>query len=91
VVLFTGQDQFFFLAGDENHITLGELLEHTIERWNLPGRPRITSRHYLWYLRRENVLILSGSDTETPEAYRRIRDLGEADPLLFLSRVRQLR
>jgi hypothetical protein len=91
VVLFIGQDHIFFLSGEENHITLADFLERTIDRWNLPQRPRITGKHYLWYLRQGNCLILSGSDTESPDDYRRIRALGEADPLLFLSRVRQLR
>ncbi|MDR1429853.1 MAG: hypothetical protein LBI85_06145 [Spirochaetaceae bacterium] len=91
VVLFTSPYQFFFLSGEENHIMLGGFLEASIERWNLRERPRITGKHYLWYLRQKDTLILSGSDTETPEDYHRIRALGEADPLLFLSRLRLLR
>ncbi|MDR0389974.1 MAG: hypothetical protein LBH73_07880, partial [Spirochaetaceae bacterium] len=90
VVLFITREHIFFLAGEENHITLGNFLEHTFERWDLPDRPRITGKHYLWYRRRDNELILSGSDTERPEDYRRVRTLGEADPLLFLSKLRQL-
>jgi hypothetical protein len=91
VVLFIGKDQIFFLTGEENHIMLGDFLERTIERWNVRERIRITGKHYLWYLRQRDGLILSGSDTETPDDYRRVRDLGEADPLLFLSKVRLLR
>jgi hypothetical protein len=91
VVLFLGRESVYFLTGEENHIALSAFLQGMLERQEIIGRDRIISRHYLWYRRSGNDLYLSGSDTETPDDYRRLRDLAEADPLLFLSRVKRLR
>ena len=51
----------------------------------------ITARHFLWYRRHGNNLILSGSDTETKEDYAHLKAAGEANPLWFLSRLKNLR
>jgi hypothetical protein len=46
--------------------------------------------HYLWYKRTKTTLVLSGAATETAEDYAVLKSSGEADSLLFLSRLKGL-
>ncbi|MDR2471380.1 MAG: hypothetical protein LBD09_04650 [Treponema sp.] len=89
VVIFFGGDGAYWLAGDENHITLAELLERRLETGAYRGG--IHSRHYLWYRRRGNDLVLSGSDTETKEDFERLTAMAEANSLVILAKLRGLR
>ncbi|MDR2258462.1 MAG: hypothetical protein LBE14_04865 [Treponema sp.] len=89
IVLFITADDLLWLMGEDNHITLAGLLERRIE--NAHGRAQIMGKHYLWYRRRGNDLILSGSDTETKEDYERLKAMGEANSLFFLSKLKSLR
>ncbi|MDR2111014.1 MAG: hypothetical protein LBP32_06875 [Spirochaetaceae bacterium] len=89
VVLFIGDDDIYWLSGDNNHIALAEFLEKNLEKTG-DHRILIRSRHYLWYRRRRHELILSGSDTEMKDDYTYLKAMGEANPLLFLSKLKGL-
>jgi hypothetical protein len=90
VVLFIGNEDIYWITGEENHVTLSEFLEKQLEG-SPEHRAVIRSKHYLWYCRRKNDLVLSGSDTETKEDFERLKAIGAANPLLFLSRLKKLR
>lgn len=89
VVLFFTNEDIFWLAGEDNHITLAEFIEYRIYQEH-PGT-QIRYKHYLWYCRRGTDLVFSGSDTETKEDFERLKAMGEADSLLFLSKLKKLR
>jgi hypothetical protein len=93
IVLFILDDYFLWLTGDASHIELAEILEQQITRHSLAAGKniRIKGKHYLWYMRTNNELILSGADTETKEDYERLKAYGETSSLLFLSRLKDLK
>ena len=93
IVLYILDDYFLWLTGDTNHIELAEILDQQITRHSFAAGKniRIKGKHYLWYLRTNNELILSGADTETKEDYERLKAYGEASSLLFLSRLKNLK
>ncbi|MDR3162174.1 MAG: hypothetical protein LBU28_11265 [Spirochaetaceae bacterium] len=90
VVLFITNENIYWLAGADNHVTLAHFLEQQMEAANR-FRQQIRSKHYLWYRRRGNDLVLSGSDTETKEDFERLRAIGNANSLLFLSKLKKLK
>jgi hypothetical protein len=92
MVLFLCGDFFLWLTGEANHIELAEILEQQITRHITATGKRIaiTGKHYLWYLRTRDQLILSGADTETKDDYAQLKAYGEVSSLLFLSRLKGL-
>jgi hypothetical protein len=88
IVLFIGDEGVYWLVGEDNHVTLSNFLE---ERMNQLDVRQIRERHYLWYQRRKNELVFSGSDTEMKEDFERLKRIGEANPMLFLSSLKSLR
>ena len=90
VVIFFGDDDLIWLSGEDNHITLAELLEKQlsarIQKQSFP----IRSKHFLWYCRKGNTLILSGSDSETKEAFERLKAMAEARSLEILAKLKNL-
>jgi hypothetical protein len=93
VVIFIAEQELFFIAGDENHIALAEYLERRVEAEivSRKTRVRILDRHYLWYRRDGQNLILSGADTETEEDFGRFSAMCRANSLLFLKGLKNLR
>ena len=93
VVIFIAERGIYYLAGEENHIALAEFLEKKLdaEVTARKARVRIKDRHYLWYRRRGGDLILSGSDTETREDFARFSAICDANSLLLLSGLKNLR
>jgi hypothetical protein len=91
LVLFLTPNEIYWLAGTENHITLDSYLERQMVNVHLKERPRINSKHFLWYKRDGNSLILSGSDSESKEDYAHLAAAGEANPFWFLSRLKNLK
>jgi hypothetical protein len=95
VVIFFCEDGAHWLSGDENHITLDEFLERQLNsaRGNdqNQGSLRIRSKHYLWYRRSGNELILSGSDTETKEGFERLKAMADANSLAILTQLKGLK
>lgn len=92
IVLFICDDFFLWLTGEANHIELAEILEEQITRHSRATGKAITikGKHYLWYLRTKDELIISGADTETKEDYNLLKAHGEISSLLFLSRLKSL-
>ena len=93
IVLYLLDDYFLWLTGEANHLELAEILDQQITRHSRAtgNKIHIRGKHYLWYLRTDNELILSGADTETKEDYQRLKTFGEASSLLFLSRLKKLK
>jgi hypothetical protein len=91
VVLFFGNTEIYWFTGEENHIALADFLEQQLGNTRNSRQIRIRDRHYLWYRRRGTELVLSGGDTETKEDYEHLKAMGEANPLLFLSKLKSLR
>jgi hypothetical protein len=96
VVIFFCEDGAHWLAGDENHITLDELLERQLDsvrrnEQNPAASLQIRSKHYLWYRRSGNELILSGSDTETKEDFERLKAMADANSLVILTQLKGLK
>ncbi|GHU81586.1 hypothetical protein FACS189468_4520 [Spirochaetia bacterium] len=89
MVLFIGRHGFHWRTGEDNHINLAEALEQRLRQ--APHGDDITGKHYLWYLWTRNSLILSGAATERPEDYQKLKAEGEADSLLFLSKLRDFK
>ncbi|MDR1574671.1 MAG: hypothetical protein LBS37_01585 [Treponema sp.] len=92
IVLFICDGFFLWLTGEANHIELADTLEQQITRHMAATGNRITikGKHYLWYLRTKDELILSGGDTETKEDYEQLKAFGEVSSLLFLSNLKNL-
>jgi hypothetical protein len=92
LVLFLGDRDVYWLAGEDNHIALASYLERKLDNLEFARAPaRISGRHYLWYLWVKTELILCGSATETKEDYERLKAIGEAQPLLLLSKLKGLK
>ncbi|MDR2768094.1 MAG: hypothetical protein LBB82_07185 [Treponema sp.] len=90
VVIFFADDNIYWLAGDDNHITLSEMLDRQMENLSRHSL-QIRSKHYLWFKRRGNDLVLSGSDTEDKEEFERLKAMGEANSLVILSKLKGLK
>ena len=90
VVIYFGEDDVYWLEGDDNHITLAEMLDRQLDSRSKKERFIIRSRHFLWYRRKGNDLILSGSDTETKEDFERLKAMAEANSLVILAKLRGL-
>jgi hypothetical protein len=93
VVVFIAENDIFSIAGDDNHIALAEYLERRVEAEMVSrkARIRILDRHYLWYRRDGQNLILSGADTETKEDFARFSAMCRTNSLLFLKGLKSLR
>ena len=91
VVVFFGDEDTYWLAGDSNHITLAEMLERQLRTRSARRSYNIRSKHYLWYRRKGNVLILSGSDSETKEDFERLTAMAELNSLAILSKLKNLK
>ncbi|MDR1308158.1 MAG: hypothetical protein LBK74_11365 [Treponema sp.] len=91
VVLFFTGDDIYWLAGDDNHITLAEMLERQLDARLREDRRGIRSRHYLWYRRKGNDLVLSGSDTEMKEDFERLKAMAKANDLVILAKLKGLK
>lgn len=93
MVLAIDQDEaFYWNMGDASHVTLDYLLKNSLLRVGMKRGMDIEIRdsHYLWFQKTKSTVTLSGSATETTEAYQRLKEYAEADNLLFLSRLKGL-
>ncbi|MDR0402172.1 MAG: hypothetical protein LBH35_01130 [Treponema sp.] len=88
VVVFIGTERFYFRTGDDNHLVLAAALENQLAK--NPRLESILEIHSLWFQRTKTSFTLSGSATETAEDYQKLKERGEADSLLFLSRLKGL-
>ena len=90
LVVFFGEDNTYWLSGDENHVTLADMLERQLNARSAKRCDNIRSKHYLWYRRKGNVLTLSGSDSETKESFERLRAMAELNSLVILAKLKDL-
>jgi hypothetical protein len=83
---------FYWKTGDGDHVTLFYLLEDSIMKIRSTKKIdlKIRAIHYLWFKKTKSTVTLSGSATETEEAYNQLKKYAEADNLLFLSRLKGL-
>ncbi|MEL3907194.1 MAG: hypothetical protein P1P65_09265 [Treponema sp.] len=77
----------FWLSGEVNHIELAGNLQTELERKNVYTHPEM---HYLWFLWQKQALLLSGSATETKEAFERLKTRAQANPQKILSCLKML-
>jgi len=91
VVIFFTSGGLYWLAGDNNHITLAEFLDRQMNTRYRKHNVSILSKHYLWYCRRGDTLVLSGSDTETKEDYERLKAMADANSLGILAGLKDLK
>ena len=89
VVLFFTDEDIYWIAGEDNHVTLADFLDRRLSQEH--QALHIRYKHYLWYRRRGGDLVLSGSDTETKEDFERLKAMAEANSLLFLSKLKNLK
>jgi len=88
LVLAIADTGVYHLTGEDNHVVLCGFLDDWLEKMKIWP---IRERHFLWYRRNKNELVLSGSDTETKENFDRLAQIGNAQPLLLLSALKGLR
>jgi hypothetical protein len=70
IVLFIGKKDLWYIAGEDNHSALHDLLEAAIEKRRISG---ILHKHYLWYRWTNGLLALSGADSESAEDFERLK------------------
>jgi hypothetical protein len=89
VLVFTNID-IFWQAGEDNHVTLAGFIERRLEK--IRDRSfSVFSKHYLWYRRKGNDLILSGADTELKEDFERLKKIVDLNRLNILGALKKLR
>jgi len=91
VVIFFGNEDTYWLSGEDNHVTLDELLDRQLKARFARSGDNIRSKHYLWYRRKGDVLVLSGSDTETREEFEKLKAMAELNSLVILSKLKNLK
>jgi hypothetical protein len=90
VVLFFTNIDIFWQSGDDNHVVLAGFIERRLEK--IRDRSfSIFSKHYLWYRRKGNDLILSGADTERKEDFERLKKIVDLNHLKILAALKKLR
>ena len=87
VVLCFCDAELFWLSGEANHLELAGSLQAELERKRLYIHPEM---HCLWFLWKRNALLLSGSATETKEAFERLQTRVQANPQKVLRYLKAL-
>ena len=87
VVLCFCDAGLFWLSGEANHLELAGALQAELERKRRYVHPEM---HYLWFLWKRNALLLSGSATETKEAFERLQKRAQANPQKILRYLKAL-
>lgn len=77
----------FWMTGEANHIEIAGNLQAEMERKNIYIHPEM---HYLWFLWQKKALILSGSATETQEAFERLQIRAQTNPQKILGSLKML-
>ena len=70
MVLGLADDDVYYLAGEANHIELAEMLENQCRQKRSCKPYRL---HCLWYRWRNDVLVISGADSETAEMFEDLK------------------
>jgi hypothetical protein len=90
VVLFFTSSDIFWQTGEDNHVALAGFIDRRIEKIRDRGFS-IFSKHYLWYRRKGNELILSGADTERKEDFERLKKIVDLNHLKILGALKKLK
>jgi len=87
LVLGIAVDDIYSIAGDSNHNELAGYLEQQLRarRRLKPYHP-----HYLWYLWRDNVLILSGAASETAAQFEELKKWVPDHKELLLKKLKEI-
>jgi hypothetical protein len=70
IVLGLADDDVYYLAGEANHIELAEMLDSLCRQKRACKPYRL---HCLWYRWRNDVLVISGADSETAEMFEELK------------------
>jgi hypothetical protein len=70
MVLGLADDDVYYLSGEANHIELAEMLESQCRQKRACKPYRL---HCLWYRWRNDVLVISGADSETAETFEDLK------------------
>ena len=70
MVLGLADDDVYYLAGEANHIELAEMLDSQCRQKRSCKPYRL---HCLWYRWRNDVLVISGADSETAEMFEDLK------------------
>jgi len=87
VVICLCDTETYFQTGSANHIAIGDELMDTLTQKKLLVHPEF---HFLWFLRFNKGLILSGSATEPASSFERLEKRAQANPMKLLSALRNL-
>jgi hypothetical protein len=77
----------FSITGQDNHTLLYRYLSDHLKRKNVYGQ---TAYHFLWYRWRNNVLVLSGADSETRDNFERFKEYVEKNKMVLLKYLKRL-
>jgi hypothetical protein len=89
LVLFIGRSNLWYITGDDNHLALHDHLDQALNHSGF----EILQKHFLWYRWNNDLLILSGSDTEAKDEYEELKAWATQPErrLALLGRLRKLR
>ncbi len=89
LVLCITESEIYYLAGELNHGELADLLTKRLQQPQA-AHHRAYDTHYLWYAWRNQVLVLSGSASETRENFERFKAWFAANRELLLRKLARL-
>jgi len=87
MVLFIAKDSLYYLTGSENHIELDRILESRLKNARISESMR---RHYLWYRWRQNILVISGADSEMKDSFEKLQQVVSENTLFFIKQLKKL-
>lgn len=87
LVIFIAEDDIYYAVGEENHVTLAQFLE---QRLVMQKKHRYKQVHSLWYRWRNQVLVLSGADSESREDFEELKGYYAAHKDFLLKKLSKL-
>ncbi|HOV64855.1 MAG TPA: hypothetical protein PLG43_13360 [Spirochaetia bacterium] len=87
VVIFIAENDIYYAAGDDNHVALAQYLE---QRLTLQRKHMYSQVHSLWYRWRNQVLVLSGADSESVEDFEAFKKYFETHKDFLLKKLSKL-
>ena len=87
LALAVAEDDALAMAGEVNHLELGRQLD---QRLLQAKTHRNYSLHFLWYRWRNRLLVLSGSASETPQAFEELQEYVERNKELLVRKLAYL-
>jgi len=90
MVLFIGPRDIWAVAGEENHRALHDLLEQGLKQWR---DIEVSQKHYLWFQWNNNLLTISGADTEAKDDFELLKEwcAQPENRLRLLGRMKRIR